>query len=71
MTIALFSASMTSKARTPKQRSACSSLSRRRQKTNIIEEEGTPLKLTTHGLTVQVGHHAVETFKLVPDWAKR
>jgi alpha-mannosidase len=41
------------------------------EKTNIIEEEGMPLKLTKHGLTVKVGHHAVETFKLVPDWAKR
>ena len=41
------------------------------EKTNIIEEEGTPLKLTKHGLTVKVGHHAVETVKLVPDFAKR
>jgi alpha-mannosidase len=41
------------------------------EKTNIIEEEGTPLKLTKHGLTVKVGHHAVETVKLALDWGKR
>jgi len=41
------------------------------EKTNIIEEEGTPLTLTKHGLTVKVGHHAVETVKLVPDRAGR
>jgi alpha-mannosidase len=35
------------------------------EKTNIIEEEGAPLKLGKNGLTVKVGHHAVETLKLV------
>jgi alpha-mannosidase len=41
------------------------------EKTNIIEEEGTPLKLTKNGLPVKVGHHAIETLKLVPDWRKK
>jgi len=34
------------------------------EKTNIIEEEGTPLKPGKDGLTVRVGHHAIETLKL-------
>jgi alpha-mannosidase len=34
------------------------------EKTNIIEKDGTPLELGTSGLTVKIGHHAVETLKL-------
>ena len=41
------------------------------EKVNIIEEEGTPLKAGKDGLSLKVGHHAVETVKLVPDRAKR
>jgi len=41
------------------------------EKVNIIEEEGTPLKAGKDGLSLKVGHHAVETVKLVPDWKKR
>jgi alpha-mannosidase len=41
------------------------------EKVNIIEEEGTPLKAGKDGLSLKVGHHAVETVKLVPDLPKR
>jgi alpha-mannosidase len=41
------------------------------EKVNIIEEEGTPLKAGKDGLSLKVGHHAVETVKLVLDWKKR
>jgi alpha-mannosidase len=40
-------------------------------RTNIIEEEGEPLKARKGRLALPVGHHAVETVKLVPDWIKR
>jgi alpha-mannosidase len=36
------------------------------EKVNIIEEGGTPLKPGKNGLILKVGHHAVETFRLVP-----
>ncbi|MGA2533552.1 MAG: glycosyl hydrolase-related protein [Candidatus Aminicenantales bacterium] len=39
-------------------------------KVNIIEEEGTALKTGKNGLSLKVGHHAVETFRLLPE-AKR
>jgi alpha-mannosidase len=35
------------------------------EKTNIIEEEGVPLKPGKDGLTLKVGHYAIETLKLV------
>ncbi len=41
------------------------------EKVNIIEEEGTPLEAGKDGLTLKVGHHAIETFRLVPDRVKR
>jgi alpha-mannosidase len=41
------------------------------EKVNMIEEEGTPLKAGKDGLSLKVGHHAVETVRLVPDRAKR
>ena len=37
---------------------------------NIIEEEGTALKPAKDGLSLKIGHHAIETFRLVPE-AKR
>jgi len=40
-------------------------------RTNIIEEEGAILKPRKGRLVLPVGHHAVETVKLVPDWGKR
>jgi alpha-mannosidase len=41
------------------------------EKVNIIEEEGTPLKAGKDGLSLKVGHHAIETFRLVPDSIKK
>jgi alpha-mannosidase len=35
------------------------------EKVNIIEEEGTALRSRKTGLLLKVGHHAIETFKLV------
>jgi alpha-mannosidase len=40
-------------------------------RTNIIEEEGAVLKARKEGFVLPVGHHAVETVKLVPDWIKK
>jgi alpha-mannosidase len=40
-------------------------------RTNIIEENGAALKPRQGRLGLPVGHHAVETVKLVPDWGKR
>jgi alpha-mannosidase len=40
-------------------------------RTNIIEEDGAAIKLRQGKLVLPVGHHAVETVKLVPDWKKR
>jgi alpha-mannosidase len=40
-------------------------------RTNIIEEEATPMRPRQGRLVLPVGHHAVETVKLVPDWTKR
>ena len=37
---------------------------------NIIEEEATPLKQAKDGLSLKVGHYAIETFRLAPE-AKR
>jgi len=34
------------------------------QKVNLIEEEGTPLRLGKAGLVLKVGHHSVETIRL-------
>jgi alpha-mannosidase len=33
---------------------------------NMIEEEGRPLPLRSGGIRLKVGHHAIETLKLVP-----
>jgi alpha-mannosidase len=41
------------------------------EKVNIIEEEGTPLKLRKDGLSLKVGHHAIETFRLIPEKKKK
>jgi alpha-mannosidase len=41
------------------------------EKTNIIEEEGAPMRLGKDGLTVKVGHCAIETFRLFPDLARK
>ncbi|MBI5667776.1 MAG: alpha-mannosidase [Chloroflexi bacterium] len=35
-------------------------------RTNIIEEDGQPVRLENGTLRVRLGHHAVETFKLTP-----
>jgi alpha-mannosidase len=40
-------------------------------RTNIIEEDGAPLKPVKGRLVLPVGHHAVETIRLVPDWHGR
>jgi alpha-mannosidase len=40
-------------------------------RTNIIEEDGAALKPSRGRLVLPVGHHAVETVKLVPDLPKR
>jgi alpha-mannosidase len=40
-------------------------------RTNIIEEGATPMRPRQGRLVLPVGHHAVETVKLVPDWTKR
>ena len=40
-------------------------------RTNIIEEDGVALKPRKGRLVLPVGHHAVETVKLVPDGIKR
>jgi alpha-mannosidase len=37
------------------------------EKTNMIEQEGTPLQPGKNGLTFRVGHHAVETIRIVPE----
>jgi alpha-mannosidase len=36
------------------------------ERTDIIEEEGTPTAVRREGMTIAVGHHSIETFKLVP-----
>jgi alpha-mannosidase len=41
------------------------------EKVNIIEEEGTPLKPGKNGLSLKVGHHAIETLKLVTEERKK
>jgi alpha-mannosidase len=43
----------------------------RAERTNLIEEEGLPLKPRNGRLVLPVGHHAVETLKLFPSWTKR
>jgi alpha-mannosidase len=40
-------------------------------RTNIVEEDGALIKPNKGRLIIPVGHHAVETVKLVPDWKKR
>ncbi len=40
-------------------------------RTNIIEEDGALIKPGKGRFVLPVGHHAVETVKLVPDWKKR
>jgi alpha-mannosidase len=40
-------------------------------KVNIIEEEGTALKPGKDRLSLKVGHHAVETFRLVPEGKRK
>jgi alpha-mannosidase len=44
---------------------------KRAERTNLIEEEGVLLKPRKGRLVLPVGHHAVETLKLFPDWTKR
>jgi alpha-mannosidase len=44
---------------------------KRAERTNIIEEEGVELKPRKGRLVLPVGHHAVETLKLFPDWSKK
>jgi alpha-mannosidase len=44
---------------------------KRALRTNIIEEEGAVITPRKGKIAVPVGHHAVETVKLVPDWKKR
>ena len=44
---------------------------RRAVRTNLIEEEGVELKPRKGRLVLPVGHHAVETLKLFPDWTKK
>jgi alpha-mannosidase len=34
--------------------------------TNLVEEDRGPVKLDANGLSISVGHHAIETFKLFP-----
>jgi alpha-mannosidase len=41
------------------------------EKTNIIEETVAPLKPGKNGLSLKVGHHSVETIKLVPEGKKK
>jgi alpha-mannosidase len=36
------------------------------ERVNIIEEEGRPLKPAKGALAVSIGHHAIETFRLIP-----
>jgi alpha-mannosidase len=43
----------------------------RAERTNLIEEEGVELKPRKGRLVLPVGHHAVETLKLFPDWARK
>jgi alpha-mannosidase len=40
-------------------------------RTNIIEEAGAALKPRQGKLFLPVGHHAVETVQLIPDWPKK
>ena len=40
-------------------------------RTNIVEEEGAAMTPRQGRPVLPVGHHAVETVKLVPDWPKR
>jgi len=44
---------------------------KRAKRTNLIEEEGVLLKPRKGRLVLPVGHHAVETLKLFPDWPKK
>ncbi|MBE0713350.1 MAG: hypothetical protein IH583_13320, partial [Candidatus Aminicenantes bacterium] len=44
---------------------------RRAVRTNLIEEEGVELKPQKGRLILPVGHHAVETLKLFPDWTRK
>ena len=37
------------------------------QRTNIIDEEGRPLTVESGGVMLNVGHHAIETMKMVPN----
>jgi len=36
------------------------------ERTDIIEEEGIPTAVTRDGVTITMGHHSIETLKLVP-----
>lgn len=38
--------------------------------TNIIEEEGKSIPVSGKSLKMKIGHHAIETFKLIPDEMK-
>jgi alpha-mannosidase len=44
---------------------------KRAERTNLIEEEGVLLKPLKGRLVLPVGHHAVETLKLFPDWTRK
>jgi alpha-mannosidase len=41
------------------------------QKVNIIEEQGPTFKPGKNGFSFKIGHHAVETFRLVPEGNKK
>jgi alpha-mannosidase len=40
------------------------------EKTNLIEEEGKPLPMINKQINLLIGHHAIETIKIVPDFEK-
>jgi len=44
---------------------------KRALRTSVIEEEGAVITPKKGKTAVPVGHHAVETVKLVPDWKRR
>jgi len=44
---------------------------KRAERTNLIEEEGVLLKPLKGRLVLPVGHHAVETLRLFPDWTRK
>jgi alpha-mannosidase len=43
----------------------------RAERTNIIEEDGKPTVSRPNGVTLKVGHHAIETVKLMPQTSSK